>query len=304
MNSKTKGRVGFTLIELLVVIAIIAILIALLVPAVQKVREAAAATQCQNNMKQIVLACHNFHDANKRFQMQGDPLCGAGNGTANSSYLVPILPYLEQQAIYDHIYNNGGSTDVVDQVFAYMCPMDPRNFSTTYPGWAGTSYVGIAGWSYHSTAGDQIGVFNQAAGSNLGVQVTIATITDGASNTVMIGERPPSCDLYWGWWSFNVGYDAVSGSQNSEELSSFTIGGPMCSPQPPGPCGGANYVFGGGPRKVGNPCSMNQLWSCHTAGAFFGFADGGIRFISYGVSANVVPDLSTIRGNEMIPEYD
>jgi len=306
MNAKWRRRSGFTLIELLVVIAIIAILIALLVPAVQKVRAAAAAAQCQNNMKQIALACHSFHDAYKRFQEVGDPVCGLGVNNYNCSYLVPILPYIEQQAIFNNVFAGGG--DVVDPIVAFMCPIDPRNQSTLYPGWAGTSYVGISGLDYWSNTGSTMGIFNQAlstpVGGPMSTPVTIVMVTDGTSNTVMIGERPPSCDLFWGWWSYSVGYDAVSGSANTTELSSFTIGGAGCSPQPPGPCGGGPYTYGGGPRNIINPCSMNQLWSPHSGGSFFAFADGGVRFVAFNVPASIVEDMSTYAGGELIPDYE
>src|SRR5215204_6960624 len=111
MRSIMKKRGAFTLIELLVVIAIIAILIALLVPAVQKVREAAARTQCINNLKNIGLALHSFHDANKRLPpgtSTDTPPWGSGGGHG-SSWKVFILPYIEQGALFNKWQFTGGS---------------------------------------------------------------------------------------------------------------------------------------------------------------------------------------------------
>src|SRR5438128_5154772 len=109
MQKRTRMRSGFTLIELLVVIAIIAILIALLVPAVQKVREAAARTQCTNNLKQIGLAAHSYHDANRRLppavSIPWAVVDSASNlqmsGPFGPNWAVYLLPYIEQQNLYN-----------------------------------------------------------------------------------------------------------------------------------------------------------------------------------------------------------
>ncbi|HZZ79412.1 MAG TPA: DUF1559 domain-containing protein [Gemmataceae bacterium] len=149
-----KARPAFTLIELLVVIAIIAILIALLVPAVQKVREAAARTQCINNLKQMTLAVHGYHDVAKKV-----PALSSNPGGIVRSLHVDILPYIEQGPMYQNWITaapagvaNITSTMYVQQVPAYICPSDgqaqshPNGLtvalgSSSYNGWAATNYA-------------------------------------------------------------------------------------------------------------------------------------------------------------------
>src|SRR4051812_38970916 len=137
MRSRLK-RSGFTLIELLVVIAIIAILIALLVPAVQKVRQAAARAQCQNNLKQLALGCANFHDLNKKLPSAVKMQAGVSRTSATQNFgpnwIVQILPYIEQAGLYATVqtsiasYMTTGDASwrvVCDKSFSILlCPSD------------------------------------------------------------------------------------------------------------------------------------------------------------------------------------
>src|SRR5438552_4473560 len=216
-------RAAFTLIEMLVVIAIIAILIALLLPAVQKVREAAARTKCQNNLKQVGLALHNFHDAFNLLPpglgAQGDrqavsvATATAATNPANlrvQSWLVHILPYIEQTALHDNlplrpidppmssqmkIPVNTAYTTVVQ---TYICPSDPRGISSpaNVPGLpAPTYYAGVGGTDSASTKWPKCdGVLFWRS------RLRLVDIHDGTSNTLAAGERPPSFNFDFGGW--------------------------------------------------------------------------------------------------------
>jgi len=196
--SKRALRKGFTLIELLVVIAIIAILIGLLVPAVQKVREAAARTQCTNNLKQIGLAIHSYHDANKKFPSMMDKGNGT-NQTASTTFWYEILPYIEQKnlanlSINTDSWNNGVAVGGIVPI--YTCPSDPSpNNHLCINGWASISYApvhllfgsvayNLPNWPYPY--------------QTCRAKYKINTIPDGSSNQVMIVERYANCP-YYGW---------------------------------------------------------------------------------------------------------
>ena len=208
-------RKGFTLIELLVVIAIIAILIALLVPAVQKVREAAARTQCSNNLKQIALALHNYHAANKVLPFGKGPAYAGAVVYARWSVHSKILPYIEQDALYRMLdfnfppntagmagpvvnfmpaYTNpGGQNSMCSQpVPTFICPSDPAPIM----GWEGqNNYVGSQGTAYMCDESEAaISTVDSADSQRLGVlyyqsKVRLTDISDGTSNTAMFSEH-------------------------------------------------------------------------------------------------------------------
>ena len=190
-----RSRTAFTLIELLVVIAIIAILIGLLLPAVQKVREAAARAKCQNNVKQLSLAVHSYESTYAKVPAMSIPL---GNGTGTyGSIMVGLMPYLEQQALYDQHAAANGITQAVGAsvVTGFLCPSDPNSA-------AGTLTVDVNGTSgtwattdYNANAA----VFSTPNGTSRPDAAswdwqtpnssTIVTIQDGSSNTIAFTER-------------------------------------------------------------------------------------------------------------------
>ena len=195
MSRSTNVRRGFTLIELLVVIAIIAVLVALLLPAVQQAREAARRTQCKNNLKQIGLALHNYHDvllcfppeAIHTFQPQG-PSPSARNFT----WITMILPYVDQAPLYQSINFNaplwgqmvGGKEVRAKMLPGFNCPSDVGwGDPSRTRGFAWTDYAGAAGWDFWDRPDDQHGGIFTAM-----TAVQLRDVSDGTSNTIMVGE--------------------------------------------------------------------------------------------------------------------
>jgi len=215
MLSLSRRR-AFTLIELLVVIAIIAVLIGLLLPAVQKVREAAARMSCQNNLKQLGLALHNYHDANNKLPPGGANdqagFGGTGAGSSSqwgSSWMVYILPQIEQSSLYNRWQfssssgafngNNNAAANGV-QIKTFFCPSSPMTKfpAPSQPGASLANYVAISGSANGIIPGytdSRINVMPCAGivggGGMLppNGQVTLVSITDGTSNTIAIGEH-------------------------------------------------------------------------------------------------------------------
>jgi prepilin-type N-terminal cleavage/methylation domain-containing protein/prepilin-type processing-associated H-X9-DG protein len=295
-----RRRTGFTLIELLVVIAIIAVLIGLLLPAVQKVREAAARMKCQNNLKQMALAVHNFESTYQFF-----PHFGYGYG---GSWMTKILPYIEQGNVYNISDYYVQSATIIS---TYLCPSDPFGSAPVGGGdnFAPTDYVAITGltvlgpgFNYTLTEGIIQGATG-LTGEMDKTYVTMSGITDGTSNTVMIGERPPVTDRSMGGWT-GFRFEAGMGVDGTDVWATQT-GGLMYdggAPWAPGyggtPCPNPPYYFG--PGKPNDMCSYNHLWSNHTGGANFAFGDGSVRFISYGINYQTLLYLSTRAGGEVI----
>ncbi|WP_165227063.1 DUF1559 family PulG-like putative transporter [Aquisphaera insulae] len=303
--SRIKARRGFTLIELLVVISIIAVLISLLLPAVQSAREAARRAQCTNNLKQIALAMLNYESAFGSlpgsfyawdYDASGDIGCYYGFGVA-------ILPYLEQRPLYE-AFNIGypswafvdrmNQTVVNTKVNAYICPSTPGDHKATglyrYPDWTidqtltaeCSDYAVPRGYShdgndYRNDASDwtvsAMGLYNEWP--------KLSKITDGTSNTLLVGESAGSPQLYHrrnldttyvddNWFTPWTSY-------RNSGWNSWTYDGSLS----PGPCtvNCTNASWGGG------------LYSFHPGGANLAMCDGSVRFLKESTNRNITRGL-------------
>ncbi|MBI3412137.1 MAG: DUF1559 domain-containing protein [Planctomycetes bacterium] len=292
--STSSKRSAYTLVETLVVIAIIAVLIGLLLPAVQAVRGRAARLQCADNLKQIGLALHQYHNVHKSFP----PGLSNGDGTDPYPWMgwqARILPFIEQGELWaltvaafkqdSWFENNPPHVGFGTVIALYGCPADPRVAEVAFPGAldvALTSYLGNEGRD----------LFTRDGVLFLDSQIRLTAIVDGASNTLLVGERPPSADLRFGWWYGGWGQnqtgscDVVLGVRELNE----GIGNP-------GPCPLGPYEFS--PGQISNQCDFFHFWSLHSGGANFLFADGSVHFLAYS-AAPIMPALATRAGGEVV----
>ena len=183
-------RGAFTLIELLVVIAIIAILIALLVPAVQKVRESAARTQCQNNLKQVGIAVHAYVSAFKHVPSEGGaPAINGGPGNTSSVFF-NVLPYLDQQPLYDCASGAGQNQPLT----VFVCPSDSTAVGGIPPAGASTGALALGSYSYNVYVPGNLngGVFPPYSTPALNLPIS-AAMPDGTSNTIIVAEHVQAC---------------------------------------------------------------------------------------------------------------
>jgi prepilin-type N-terminal cleavage/methylation domain-containing protein len=339
MLMRPTSRAGFTLIELLVVIAIIAILIGLLLPAVQKEREAAARMQCQNNLKQLGLASHSFHDANNALPKGGRDGRPAGQTNQNCcnwddlnrvalnnagqmedrtgyNWRYHILPYIEQDNLYKVV--------VRGQLYAnptkvYHCPT--RRAPTSYGGTtvrcdynanAGTTFSN--GTPTDGTAGGENTFNGPIVRQNVG-NVTLSTISDGTSNTIMLGEK----------WLHpqRMARDGATGIDGGDNENTVNAGWDECVVRIGGGTYTYQYTTNGGcgvgtartiPRTPqpdrdapcvtdasGNTVTIwnQQFGSSHAGGAQFVLCDGSVRGVKYGVDPVAWAAACTRNGGEV-----
>ncbi len=295
-----RPRAGFTLIELLVVIAVIAILIALLLPAVQKVREAANRTRCQNNLKQMGLALHNLADTNGQLPPACAPSSSSTISYGGSAYTGAVgwtvfdwlLPFIEQDNLYrmanrsnqTTIAGPNGATRIYQVPIAtYLCPTEPVASGPNGYGMGGTTNGGQNGWSYGNYAANYY-VFGNPDGSDQyrreqGSNRLPVVFKDGTSNVVVFGERYNSCGsggdpnsstTYGNDWSDSDSvWRPVFCLDNSSKTAS-SAGYPACA------------MFEVQPHWF-NSCTNYRLQSPHAGGMHVGIGDASVRFVSQNI---------------------
>jgi prepilin-type N-terminal cleavage/methylation domain-containing protein/prepilin-type processing-associated H-X9-DG protein len=292
-------RRGFTLIELLVVMAIIAVLIGLLLPAVQKVREAAARTQCQNNLKQIGLALHNYHDRMNRFppgyyDLAPWPNDDQGPGWGWASFLLADLEQGNLQNQINYTVNLGDNSPSVVAARAtflkvFQCPSDPSPAPTfTITDGGANSWV-LAHGSYIACNGND-GVDDNTTPPHTGAFVRatagfrIADIPDGLSNTFFVGERCTTMSVStWAGVPTGSQVPSVRSPGDFSGGSALVLG--HCGPHLPND----NIVT-----------DADAMSSGHTGGVQFLFGDGSVHMIGNGISQPVYDALATRAGGEVV----
>jgi prepilin-type N-terminal cleavage/methylation domain-containing protein len=277
---------GFTLIELLVVIAIIAILIGLLLPAVQKVREAAARMSCSNNLKQIGTAIHNCQATYGMLPPASGPFPSSASNGANGNVFYWLLPFIEQDNLYklhqnpSYAWRLGNEVDpgpiVSATVKTYLCPSDAKNQPVQMwsGGWAGGNYV-----ANYQVFG------NPPNWDGGGVARIPATFSDGTSNTIIFAEKLFRCSgsdgneftSLWGHGSWDYNWFPV--------FQTWISNGP-------------GAMFQVQPRPM--QCDHFRPSSGHTNGMNVGLGDGSVRFLSASISGNTWWFACTPSGGETL----
>lgn len=301
-------RRGFTLIELLVVIAIIAVLIALLLPAVQQAREAARRASCKNNLKQIGLALHNYHDQFRCFPpgyISVDPATGMMSpleGGSGAGWALMLLPQIDQSPLYNKFNLNLQITDPVNApliqtpLTAFICPTDTapdRAWDIEDEASPGTVLARLATANYIAAFGtvslddceNPIGtapVTAQGQCSGNGAvyhnsRTSLRDFTDGTSSTCLVGERKTRPES--GWWSTWAGMVA-----GGEEAGQRILG---CLDHVP------NHPS----------AHFDDYSSHHVGGTHFLMGDGHVRFMSENIDGALYQALGTIRGGEVVGEF-
>jgi len=295
---------GFTLIELLVVIAIIAVLIALLLPAVQQAREAARRSQCKNNLKQLGLALHNYHDTFSILPVE-NPRCPADGppvGSKRWGWIPMILPYVDQGALYNNLDFNiaawqGTNFQYLQKVYpGFLCPSDPLGAQLleeelfAAPTWiiSQADYSAVIGDYQNSTGVGETPTFGNVPCLNpvrgmigrWGWSARFRDAPDGLSNTFCLGESIGALCIVQNWGVQNFGTTAHPINYMNASLS-------------------ASLPTQAAPRwdeSIG-------FRSHHVGGCHFLLGDGSIRFVSENISGTTYRALGSRNGGEISGEF-
>ncbi len=311
----TSKRFGFTLVELLVVIAIIGVLIALLLPAVQQAREAARRMQCSNHIKQIVLATHTYHDVYNSFPIGSSQYNHTGlvGDRGFMGWGIGILNYIEQQNLFERYDSTRDSLSSVNAqvretpIATYNCPSDidtgqlhtPESGTCCSRVYASSSYRGVSGRSDGSRYWDDARHFGGTNSQDKGVFPALSDggrptyfgeVTDGTSNTLMIGEAHttthPTRGTFW------------AHTYTSYALSSITVGYPVPS------FGITDYevcATTANDLGVSTDACKRFFGAMHPGGVQFGRVDGSVSFVPETIDQIVLGNLATISGSEVVP---
>ncbi|MDA7504014.1 DUF1559 domain-containing protein [Planctomicrobium sp.] len=302
-------RQGFTLIELLVVIAIIAILIALLLPAVQQAREAARRTQCKNNLKQLGLALHNYHDVYGKFppsEIHDQAFLSGGGDWGNSSgtWVLFLLPYIDQAPMYNQVdfsYRYDATQNAAGQAIgnrdalgenytALLCPSHPLGANTKnsnlfqlihyFAVWGGGDPPG--GRARHQWSSGNATRINRKGMMHYNSSESMASVTDGTSNTLLLGEvrgyRPVSRDQMLSIADWRGMRWEISTGTNLQPING--VHGTEC----PG-------------------CRWENISSFHVGGAQVLLGDGAVRFLSENIDSATFTDLGSMNDGNVIGEF-
>lgn len=291
---RTGDRPALSLIETLVVIAIVLTLLGITLPAIQRARDSGNRAVCREHLKQIGMALIHYHD-NRGSLPPGVSYMNGTDPHPHMAWCTRLLPFIQHETLWQQTMNafamepffrkNPPHIGLSTRIPVYTCPADSRaqklvEFGSLKVGL--TSYLGVQGTNQRNKDGLLY----------LDSKVRFAEISDGASNTLLVGERPPSANLVFGWWYAGWG-QAKDGSAESilgvREWNVWFKEGEC----PPGP-----YEYG--PGTFNNMCDTFHFWSPHvSSGAHFLLADGSVRFLPYAAN-HAMPALATRAGGETI----
>ncbi len=271
------GRPGFSLIEVVVTIGLVALLMGLIITGVQKTRAAVLRTQCQSHLKQLALAAHQCHDTSSTLPSGFNDL-GGNSSRLYSGWQLSLLPYIDQSPAYLNAESDYRTRRLPSgppphsglslQIALFVCPSDGRIRS---PVFVISEQLTVAFTSYLGNCGRDC--MNPDGVLYRDSRVGFSSITDGLSNTLIIGERPPGSDLRFGWWYAGYG-------QRRTGSADMILGVAESNLTPANGCSAGPYEFI--ESNTRDPCGVYHFWSLHNGGANFAMCDGSVRFVTYG----------------------